>query len=92
MRVYIKSNTFGNIEVEHKPHIIHKNIIIINDKSFYLPNVLFGDIWIQIEYNKIKTIEISVGSIDNVNLILNNGIIVYCTIRDRNITPIYPQV
>ena len=41
MRVYIKSNTFGNIDVEHRPHVVNKNVIIINDKSFNLPNVLF---------------------------------------------------
>lgn len=92
MRVYIKSNTFGNIDVEHRPNVANKNVIILNDKSFNLPNVLFGDNWIQVEYDKIKTIEISVGSIDNVNLILNDSTIVYCTIKDRNITPIYPQV
>lgn len=92
MRVYIKSNTFGNIDVEHRPHVVNKNVIIINDKSFNLPNVLFGDKWIQIEYDKIKTIEMSVGSIDIINIILNTGDIVYCTIKDRNITPIYPQV
>ena len=92
MRVYIKSNTFGNIDVEHRPHVANKNVIIINDKSFNLPNVLFGDKWIQIEYDKIKTIEMSVGSIDIINIILNTGDIVYCTIKDRNITPIYPQV
>ena len=34
----------------------------------------------------------SVGSIDIINIILNTGDIVYCTIKDRNITPIYPQV
>lgn len=92
MRVYIKSNAFGNIDVEHRPHVANKNVIIINDKSFNLPNILFDDKRIQIEYDKIKTIEISVGSVDNVNLILTNGMIVYCTIKDRNITPIYPQV
>ena len=92
MRVYIKSNTFGNIDVEHRPHVANKNVIIINDKSFNLPNILFGDKWIQIEYDKIKTIEMSVGSIDIINIILNTGDIVYCTIKDRNITPIYPQV